>query len=174
MPLKLALFVLLAVALLISVVTDLSRRRIYDLVTIPTAVGGLGLRAYFEGLGSFDSGVISGLLGAALALALFGSFALVNKGFGWGDTKLATAAGACFGMPLALAALVFISLAGALQAIVTLIWQGAVSDSVKALVKKWMRKGEGATQRHIPYGVAIALGSFWAMWWDWGGAGGTP
>jgi hypothetical protein len=36
---------------------------------------------------------------------------------------------------------------------------------------KLTQETETGPSRHIPYGVAIALGSVWAMWWD--GAGGS-
>ncbi len=93
--------------------------------------------------------------------------------FGWGDVKLVGAVGAVFGYPLIMGALLFISLAGALQAIVALIWQGAVWDTLRAVGSRWgkrLKLSKGGVvdvpARHIPYGVAIALGSFWAMWWD--------
>lgn len=116
-PLKQLLFSLLLLTLLVAVVTDLTRRKIPDLLTWPAM----------------------GLAGLAAA----------------------------FGIPLALGALVFVSLAGALQAVVSLIWQGALSDTVRVVLA---RKAEGQNartpKRQIPDGVAIALGSVWAMWWD--------
>lgn len=176
MPLKLTLFVLLGAALVICVVTDLRNRRIPDVVTLPAAAAALGLRAYFEGVGGLEGGLLSGLLGLIAALVLFGAFARFGKGLGWGDVKLAAAVGAALGFPLVLGALMFITLAGAAQAVISLLWQGAVSDTLKSWAGRF-RKGQGSQQaqaprRQIPYSVAIALGSFWAMWWDRLGGGG--
>lgn len=171
MELKEILWVLLSVALAVSVVTDIVSRRIPDLVTLPTAALALGLRAWKQPLGDLDQGVLSGLIGLGGAVVLFGVLALRGV-FGWGDVKLVAAVGAVFGYPLIMGALLFISLVGALQAIVTLIWQGAVWDTLRAVGVKWgqrlklSKQGAPAPSRHIPYGVAIALGSFWAMWWD--------
>ena len=171
MELKESLWLLLTVALVISVVTDILSRRILDLVTIPVAALAIGLRAWRQGLGDVDQGAISGLVASGGAVVLFGVLALRGV-FGWGDVKLVGAVGAVFGYPLIMGALLFISLAGALQAIVTLIWQGAVWDTLRAVGNRWGRRlklskqGVEAPARHIPYGVAIALGSFWAMWWD--------
>ncbi|MEW6434542.1 MAG: A24 family peptidase [Myxococcota bacterium] len=167
MPLKTALFSLLGLALIVSVVTDLRNRRIPDVVTMPAAIAALVLRAWFEGLGGLEGGLVSGLVGAGGALALFGAFAALGKGLGWGDVKLSVAVGAAFGYPLVLGALMFITLAGAAQAVISLIWQGAVSDTLKAWAARFRKdpRGEGM-KRQIPYSVAIALGSFWAMWWD--------
>jgi prepilin peptidase CpaA len=104
---------------------------------------------------------------------LFAVLAWRGNGFGWGDVKLMAVVGAVFGYPLVLSALVFISLAGALQAVVALIWQGAVWDTLARGMQrvgeklKIVKPAEAKTaRRHIPYAVAIALGSAWAMWWD--------
>lgn len=166
MSLKHVLFAILSVALVVSLVTDVRSRRILDAVTLPAAIVALALRAWFEGLGHLEAGLVSGLVGLAGTLALFGAFAAFGR-LGWGDVKLAAAVGAAFGFPLVLAGLMFITLAGAAQAVISLLWQGAVSDTLKAWVARLRKapQGEG-TKRQIPYSVAIALGSFWAMWWD--------
>jgi prepilin peptidase CpaA len=92
---------------------------------------------------------------------------------GWGDVKLMAGVGAVLGFPAVLAAAAFISLAGALQAVVTLLWHGAAWETLAAMGRRWAVRArlmqEGAAsepRRHIPYGVAIALGTFWAMWWQ--------
>lgn len=162
------LFILLAVTLAVAVATDLKRRRIPDLLTYPAMVAALALRFWREGLGDLDAGLLSGLAGLTVAAGWFGAFALSGKGMGWGDVKLAGVMGAAFGIPLSLTGLVFISLAGALQAIVSLLWQGDLSATVRTVLSRKVGS-PGDTEkpeRHIPYGVAIALGSLWAMWWD--------
>lgn len=166
------LWLVLAIALVISVATDIASARILDLVTYPTFAIALGLRFWQAGLGDAEHGVLSGLFAAAGAGGLFAILAWRGRAFGWGDVKLVAAVGAVFGYPLIMGALLFISLAGALQAIVTLIWQGAVWDTLRSVALKWgsrlklSKATADAPARHIPYGVAIALGSFWAMWWD--------
>ncbi|TQF09724.1 prepilin peptidase, partial [Myxococcus llanfairpwllgwyngyllgogerychwyrndrobwllllantysiliogogogochensis] len=81
--------------------------------------------------------------------------------------------GAVLGFPASMAAAAFISLVGAAQAVVSLLWQGAVWDTVAAALRRWAvrlhlaRSGAQPTERrHIPYGVAIALGTLWALWWQ--------
>lgn len=170
MTLRLLLFGVTGAAVLVCLVTDLKWRLIPDLVTGPAALLALGLRGGYQGLGDAESGVVSGLIGGGACLLLFGLFAVGSgsagrRGLGWGDVKLMAAVGAAFGYPLALTALIFVSLAGAAQAVGLLIWQGAVSDTLRAVVRRW-RGGAQAAPRTIPYGVAIALGSAWTMWWD--------
>jgi len=162
------LFILLACTLAVAVATDLKQRRIPDLLTYPAMIAALAFRFWKDGTGDLESGLLSGLAGLALAAGWFGVFALSGKGMGWGDVKLAGVMGAAFGIPLSLTGLVFISLAGALQAIVSLLWRGDLSDTVRTVLSRKVGS-PGDTEkpeRHIPYGVAIALGSLWAMWWD--------
>jgi prepilin peptidase CpaA len=168
----LVLWSILGLALVISVATDLTTRRILDAVTFPAIGLALAFRFWRQGLGSLEVGFISGAVAAAGAAALFASVAVFGKGFGWGDVKLMAAVGAAFGYPDAVDALVLISLVGAVQAVLSLLWQGALWDTLSAAVRRlavrlMLLKDKGESpRRHIPYGVAIALGSFWAMWWE--------
>jgi prepilin peptidase CpaA len=160
------------VALLVSVVTDVLRRRILDVVTLPLILIALGARLWSEGVGGLETGLVSGVVsGLGLALVLL---PMALKGsMGWGDVKLMAGVGAVLGYPAVLGAAVFISLVGAAQALVTLIWQGAVWETLAGAGRRWLVRlrlmREDSVQgssRHIPYGVAIALGTFWAMWWQ--------
>ncbi len=167
-----ALWTALGVALVISVATDVLRRQILDVVTYPLVALALGVRLWAEGVGDLESGLVSGVV-SAVGLALMLVPAAVRGKMGWGDVKLMAGVGAVLGFPAVLAAAAFISLVGALQAVVTLLWHGAVWETLAELVRRWAVKArlfhEGAAsgpRRHIPYGVAIALGTFWAMWWQ--------
>lgn len=140
-----ALWSVFGVALVTSVVTDVRWRRIPDWVTWPLLGTGLLLRGWMEGVGGVGTGLMSGLIGAGLAVLPFGLLAL-RGGMGWGDVKLMAGVGAVLGFPLVVAGMLFIAFAGALQAVAAILWRG--------------RGG------YIPYGVAIALGSFGALWWE--------
>ena len=164
-PLKQVLFSLLVVTVGVAVITDVTRRKIPDLLTYPAMGLSLAARLWVEGAGELTTGLLSGLAGLGATVLWFGAFALAKKGMGWGDVKLAGVMGAALGMPLTLAAMVFVSVAGAFQAVVSLIWAGALSDTVRGVLAKKVDDA-GTLKRHIPYGVAIALGSAWAMWWD--------
>lgn len=167
-----ALWVVLGVALVISVVTDVLRRQILDVVTYPLMAVGLGVRLWAEGWGGWETGLVSGVV-SAVGLALLLVPAALRGRMGWGDVKLMAGVGAVLGFPAVMAAAAFISLVGALQAVVTLLWHGAVWETLAELIRRQavrarlMREGAASgPQRHIPYGVAIALGTFWAMWWQ--------
>lgn len=154
---------LLSVTLLVALATDLKSRRIPDLLTYPAMFAALGLRAFIEGLGDADTGLFSGLIGLGIAGGWFALFALFNGGMGWGDVKLAAVVGACLGLPKTPAALLFISLVGAAQAVLSLV----LSGSLGATLRRTFSKEEARSDRkQIPYAVAIALGAAWAMWWQ--------
>ena len=166
------MWLLLGVALLISVVTDVLRRRILDVVTVPAIVAALVLRFASEGPGTFTEGFLSGALGALALGGIFGVMAWRGR-MGWGDAKLAASVGACAGLETSLAAAVFISLTGAVQALVALLWHGALFETLGAALRRraarWNLQpapGHEPARRHIPYGVAIALGTLWTFWWD--------
>jgi len=132
----------LAVSLSISLVTDLRSRRIPNVVTLPAFAAALLLRLL---LGGWDAAA-DGLLGALVAFAPFFLLAWAG-GMGMGDVKLVTVVGACVGAERAVWALLCIALVGGLQGIAALLWRGRM---------------RGVT---VPYGVAIALGTAWALAW---------
>ena len=171
-PVQTALWTVLGVALVISVVTDVLRHRILNVITYPLMAIGLGVRLATEGVGGLETGLISGLVSGLGLAALLVPGALRGR-MGWGDVKLMGGVGAVLGYPGVMAAGAFISLAGAFQAVVTLIWKGEVWDMLTEAGRRWAIKARllsaeaaPATERHIPYGVAIAIGTFWAMWWQ--------
>ncbi|MGV3620139.1 MAG: A24 family peptidase [Archangium sp.] len=154
---------LLSVTLIVALATDLKHRKIPDLLTYPAMLIALGLRAYFEGTGDADTGLITGLIGLAIGGGWFALFALFNRGMGWGDVKLAAVVGACLGLAKTPAAIVFISLAGAAQAVLSLVMSGSLDATLRRTFSKEKSNGE---RKQIPYAVAIAVGAAWAMWWQ--------
>jgi prepilin peptidase CpaA len=145
-PVQIALWTLLAAALLISAFTDIRQQRILDVVTYPVIVIALTLRWVEWGWGSLEEGLLSGLVAAGLAAAPLAVFAL-RRTMGWGDVKLMAAVGAVLGYPLVWAVLLYVSLCGGVLTVVLLLWKGNRTYAV-------------------PYGVAIALGAGWAVWWQ--------
>jgi len=176
-PVQIALYVVLGIALAISVVTDLRSRLIYNVVTVPTLVIALALRAAlvgWRGAGAENAafGVLPGLVGLACGGLIFYLMYLVG-GMGGGDVKLMAAVGAVLGFPVVLYALMFTALVGGLMAILVLLWQGSLVLTFLGMGKKLahalhIRRDEGPKPepKYVPYGVAIALGSVWAVAWD--------
>lgn len=143
---------------------DRRNRPISGALTLPALAFALAIRFAKDGLGSLELGLVSGLVGLVITTGWFSFFA-ARKTLGWGDVRLAAVAGACLGYPKAMSAVLFISLVGAFQAVLSLLWQGRLSATVRGVLARDAEKGDAA-KKHIPYGVAIALGSLGAMWWD--------
>ena len=165
--------------LIVAIFTDIAYGKIYNWLVYPAVVAGVGLAVagHYVGPASasmIDSpSVIESLLGLALAAGLFGFF-FFRGWMGAADVKLAAAIGALKGLQFFIWALIFITLAGFMLAVVMLIWQGRFVESVKnSLVfffrpKKLKKKMEESGRQPvlIPYGVAMAIGTMCAWFLD--------
>jgi prepilin peptidase CpaA len=163
---------LLAVVL-VAVWTDIRTRRIPNGLTVVALAAALALRALF-GLAP----LLDGLLGAGLALALLlPLFAL--GGVGGGDAKLLVAVGAFLGPKLFVVALLATAIAGGVMSLAWATRRGVIlpallnTGGLLKYVFTGGRKGERTTLEmpgvvSIPYGVAIAAGAVFALWF--GGA----
>jgi len=171
--------VLLAV-LAVALVTDVTRGRVYNWLTIPAIALGLlinltaGALSGAQGNALADwlgAPLVDGLLGLALALGIFGTAYLFHM-LGGGDVKLMCAIGALMGLQFFLTAAVFTACAGAILAVGILIWRGRLWQGLKrsVLIFCFWRKGkpgesadEGAAETTtIPYVWAIAVGTLTA------------
>lgn len=156
-------------ALGIAVVTDWRERKIYNWLTFPAFALALSLR--MVGYGFDGPGTLSeGLFGAAIGFVPF--FVLAWKGgMGMGDVKLIAVVGACLGWERMVPALFCISVVGGLQGVLALLWTGSLRMTSRRM---WILLGRGlrltteavppARGITVPYGVAIAIGTVWAVW----------
>jgi prepilin peptidase CpaA len=174
---QIAIYAVVGLALAVSVVTDLRTRKIRNFVTLPTLAVCLALRAIGGGWGEWTGlGLASGLLGMGIG-GLFFLVLAVMGGMGGGDVKLVAAVGAGVGFPIVLACLVFIAVAGGVQAVLWLVWQGKLLRTLGGMarvalskVRLASRDGRGLEGGKIPYGLAIAVGTVWGVWWSLGQA----
>ena len=149
--------------------TDLLRRRIPNVLTLPAAAAGLGLHLASGGsLGVLQSGA-----GLIVGLAVFLPFYLA-RGFGGGDVKAMAAVGAFLGPRSVLLAAALVLIAGAVGALV-LLWSRAGLRTVLDLLRRWSWRLYGLAQggvdvpipppehdaalQRFPYGLAIACGT---------------
>lgn len=143
---KVALVVLLA-ALLVSVVTDLRRRLILNLVTYPALAV---VSACFLWLGGWPL-LLQSAIGALVCAVPLG-LAMWRGFMGAGDVKLialsGAVAGAAAGWPFSLTILLYVAIAGGVQAA---LWLAAA-------------RIRGAEKpKYVPYGVSIAAGTLAAF-----------
>lgn len=163
----------LVVVLLISVWTDVRTRRIPNGLTVTAVLLALALRAVI-GAGP----LLDGLLGAGAAFAvLLPLFAL--GGMGGGDAKLLIAVGAFLGPHGFLVAILATAIAGGLLATGYAVRRGVILPvllNTRGLLKYVFTAGrsgerttlEMANTLSVPYGVAIAAGTLFALWYGGG------
>ena len=150
LPAKIAL-VTLFLALAISVVTDLRRHLILNVVTVPALAIVLVCMVWLGGLP-----LLVYAAGGALACAGIPAMAALIKSelMGWGDVKLlavcGAVAGSAAGWGFALMVFVYVSIAGGVEAAA---W----------LVAAKLRGRE--RPKYVPYGLAIAAGTAAAFLW---------
>ena len=143
----------LVVFLAVIIATDLTRSRIPNAATFPAMVVGLGLAA-LESVpgGLFERGLADHA--AALASAFVLSFPLYAVGaMKAGDVKLLMAIGALMGTAFLFNAAVYGALLGGLFAVVYI--------AVQRLARG--RPLREALRSFMPYGVALGLGAFVAL-----------
>ena len=176
-PVETAVWTALGVALVSAVAMDVLWQRIPDALTLPLLLGALALRLLLEGTGSLDSGLLSGAVAAA-GLALVVCPLALGGRMAWSDVKLMAGVGAAVGFPAVLAVAGFVSLMACFQALVVLLWQGAVAETLAGVVRRWAARArlmqaqtDAAVQRRLPFSVAVLLGFAWTWVWRSGRAG---
>ncbi|HWE23000.1 MAG TPA: A24 family peptidase [Myxococcales bacterium] len=134
-----ATLVVTAIALAVSVVTDLRQRRILNWVTIPALVLVIGLLGTAGGWPLVEKSLI-GMAVCAVPMVL----AALPGWIGMGDAKLIAVCGAAAGFPAAVTVLLFVTVAGGLQATISL---------AAARIRG------SAPPQYIPYACSIAAGA---------------
>lgn len=132
-----------------ATVEDLWRRQISNELSLGGVVVGLVAHAALEGW----SGVGDSLLGCAVGFGVFFVFFLLG-GMGGGDVKLMAGFGAIIGYPQIVTAAVLTAMAGALMAVVFLIW----TKARRALRGERRDPAQPDRKSFLPYAPAISLG----------------
>jgi prepilin peptidase CpaA len=169
-----------ALATLVASVTDLWKFKVYNVLTFPMLVLGLGVATYLGGW----SGLASSLLGAGLGFGLLIVFYALG-GVGAGDVKLLTAIGAWLGPNLTYQVFVASALFGGIYALILVVVRGGfLSLGVEMLAAKhalmnpgsWKRpesdinaevQRSDRRRRLVPFAAMTCLGFFATMAW-WG------
>ncbi len=171
------IIVILGFVLIISLVTDIKKRKILNIVTLPAIL--IGLVFYTITLG-WDGFLFSGkgfLVGLGLLLIPY-----LLGGMGAGDVKLMAAIGALTGTTFTFNSFIYTGLIGGIIALILIIKSKGLYNSLKSfwlLLKSLIFKvlflrselgeivlknekgtGSGIT---FPYGVAIVLGTVCAF-----------
>lgn len=155
--------------LVIAVFTDVRDGKIYNAVTLPFALLGLVLNLLSGGL----VGLLLGLGGLAVGLALFFLSALLGRLLGAGDCKLFAALGALLGPQLLVWAILYSLIAGGIFGILMALWRGVLQQALQRVwqavffrffLKVPMDITDSPSKLRLPYAVAICAGTLFAIW----------
>lgn len=157
-----SLGVALAVAV-VAAITDIRKGKVYNWLTAPAVVLGLGLAFALSGL----AGLGLSLFGIAVGLAVWFLQPLIGKPLGGGDVKLLIAVGALTGHMLLLRILLLSCVWAGAIAIVLAITRGklwpCLKETICHLFSSLAAKTAGPLQSRVegakvPFAAATALG----------------
>jgi len=181
--------IILIILILTAAFFDCTKNKIPNLLTFPVMITGLILNIMMNGF----SGLIFSLYGFLFGLAIFFipfAFGLM----GAGDVKLMAAVGALKGFRFTVMSTLFSSAAGLIVVLGYLIYKKKIFSYFKkyfvALVRLILLKinfsdgnilgsklkkiaysnaapNETNEKLYVPYGLAIALGTLFALWWNY-------
>jgi prepilin peptidase CpaA len=164
--------VVLSIVLCLSLIADIKKGKIYNWITLPAIVLGLGLSVILYKWGGLKSSAIG--LGVG-----FGAFLIIYLflgGLGGGDVKLMGAIGAISGYPFILGVMFYSILVGAIMAIAKVIWKKKFLKTTKNVLWYFLSRVsrfhfakthlDPKEQDTIPFSIAIVLGTIWAILMD--------
>ena len=122
------------VASMIAAVTDVTRFRVHNLLTLPLFLSGLIYHSYTAGTPGFAGSLLSATLGFSF-LAIF----YLMGGVGAGDVKLLTAIGAWLNVELTFYVFIFSALAAGVYALVLILLCGRARETWLGLQIIWHR-----------------------------------
>ena len=158
-----------AILLLITALcafTDARWGRVYNVVTYPAALLGIGLSFYLA-----PPTPAMSLLGLVTGLLFFGLLRKIS-GMGAGDVKLMAALGALKGLPFLLYGTFYILCAATLTALILIAWQGRLVPVLKwvartlasAVTPKLIRPNLDHTMTQMPFAPAIFIGTAFSIY----------
>lgn len=165
--------ILLLMLLFVALVTDLWKRKIYNVLVLVGLLAGLLVNMYFLGF----PGATFWLKGVAIALVIFLPL-YVMRGMAAGDVKLMMVVGGIVGLPLIIDVMMYVYIAGGALALLIVLFrkQGLkLWHNVKlVLFNQAIRVRTGVDMdTHIqtsqsvgkmPYATAIAAGTLFALY----------
>ncbi len=163
MPIQSAI---LLVATALCAFTDARWGKVYNVVTYPAALIGIGLSFY-----SSPPTPAMSLLGLLVGLVFFGFLRKIS-GMGAGDVKLMAALGALKGLPFLLYGTFYILCAATVTALVLIAWQGRLVPVLKwvartlasAVTPKPLRPHLDHQMTSMPFAPAIFVGTAFSIY----------
>lgn len=160
----------------LGAITDVRSARLPNRLTYSALIVALVLRTAMMGW----TGMKSGAIGIGIAGGLFCVLYAIGA-MGGGDMKMMAAVGAWVGSAHILTVLIAIALAGGVLALVSMIFNKNLIETVRNTVRLVLYRFTSGLQPHpdmnvqapgsrrVPFGVAIAMGTLFcaanAVWW---------
>ena len=161
---------LIVAAVPVAMMTDLSARRIPNLLTFPLLAAAIAARVSFQGWPGLALALTGALFAPVTLLLLHG-----GRGPGMGDLKLAAGIGAALGPITAVVCMLATAVIGGALALVWMLRPGGMlADLIPACLPRIFASGKGAPVSEseststksldsMPYAIAIGLGAFLVM-----------
>ena len=156
--------------LLVCLITDLRKRKIYNLVVLPALLFGIFYNLAIGGWPGLLQSLLGLLAGLAILIIPFGL-----GGMGAGDVKLMAAIGAVKGFLFIFYTAVGMGLAGGVIGLAILIYQRSFLNTLTTFLNglwvmllthfKVIKFNFDHERIMFPYGLAIAAGAIGAFWW---------
>ena len=158
-----SLYILLPPLFIIAGYTEMKVRKIPNWLTLGFLICGVGGSVAVNGMEGLKDSLLGVLIGGGVLLP----FCLAGA-LGGGDFKLMAAVGSTVGYPLVLWCLYYTVLSGGVLAILYAIWTGQLLKTLATFAKMLMgkkRKESAGLKKEptLPYGIAIAAGTIWAI-----------
>lgn len=160
--------IMLSAVLLVCLVTDISRQKIYNKVVFPGILAALLLNLCIYGLDGLKMSFLGFLAGFAVLLIPY-----LLGGMGAGDVKLMAFIGAAKGALFVLNSAIYSALAGGAISLAILAVNGQLANFFKSIynwffwllfrTKQKLEFEETGVKSKFPYGIAIAAGAFICM-----------
>jgi prepilin peptidase CpaA len=160
--------ILLVILLIICVITDVRKRKIYNVVLFPFLIIALIVHAISGGF----HGLSEALLGTAAGLGIL-LIPYLLGGMGAGDVKLLAVIGGIKGVSFVLMTSLYMAMAGGIIAILILVFRKGLKDRLTKIAFFFLGLRNGirhpliekndAMKTTYPYGVAIAAGALYQV-----------
>lgn len=160
---------LLVIILFICVITDVAKRKIYNVIIFPGLLVAFFVQFLLGGWGDLLTSVYGFFCGLAILLIPY-----LMGGMGAGDVKLLALIGAVKGTTFVFATAIYMALFGAVIALAILFFRRGVITSVQAILMNYwsIRNGwiipfrweKDSLSITYPYGVAIAGGALISLY----------
>jgi prepilin peptidase CpaA len=159
---------LLIILLIICVITDVQKRKIYNSVLLPFLLAGLVIHTLLDGISGFSFALAGTGVGFGVLLIPY-----LLGGMGAGDVKLLAVIGALKGMSFVLMAALYMALAGGVMALVIILFQKGMKKRLFHIasflhgmrhgIKVPLMSDSEVLKTTYPYGIAIAAGAIYQI-----------